>query len=351
MFLGIETSCDETAAAVVQSDGRVLSNIINSQIAAHQVYGGVVPELASRCHVEALPSVVRSAIHQAGIAWGDLTGIAVTRGPGLSTALLTGIAYARGLAFRLNLPLFGVNHLVGHLHSIVLGRDRPSRPLEFPVLLLLVSGGHTCLIRRDSTTEWTVLGQTLDDAAGEALDKGARLMGLGYPGGPEIERVACGGNPRAIDFPRGNAVPGSAGWASPFTFSGLKTSLLYHLKKHPEDAKPDRLADTAASFQEAVVDSLVRKVDQYLASGACRLIGCAGGVARNRRLREALTAAGTRRGIPVWFAEPEYCADNAAMIAAAAMACYASRSPEGTTVDVDPALSLTDPLPVGHPFH
>lgn len=346
MFLGIETSCDETAAAVVQLDGRVLSSIIYSQIAEHQVYGGVVPELASRCHVEALPGVVQTAIHQAGIQWRDLSGIAVTRGPGLSTALLTGISYARGLSLSLGLPLFGVNHLIGHLQSIALTKETSCRPLVYPHLVQLVSGGHTCLVRRESNLAWTVLGQTLDDAAGEALDKGARLMGLGYPGGPEIERVGATGNARAISFPRGNPTPGSGGWKYPFTFSGLKTSLLYHLKKHPEDALSGRLADTAASFQEAVVDSLINRVKQAIDEESCRMIGCAGGVARNRRLREKLNELGAKRGLPVWFAEPEYCADNAAMIAAAAMTCYTSGTSYGSTTEVEPSLSLMDALPV-----
>jgi len=344
MFLGIETSCDETAAAVVQADGRVLSSVIYSQIAAHQIYGGVVPELASRCHVEALPDVVQSAINNAGIKWGDVTGIAVTRGPGLSTALLTGISYARGLSLRLGIPLFGVNHLIGHLQSIALTKDSASRVLLYPHLVLLVSGGHTCLVRRDTATEWTVLGQTLDDAAGEALDKGARLMGLGYPGGPEIERIGITGNAKVITFPRGNPPAGSGGWQYPFTFSGLKTSLLYHLKKHPEDMSDARLPDTAASFQEAVVDALVNRVKQAIREESVHLIGCAGGVARNRRLREALHALGAKSGLPVWFAEPEYCADNAAMIAAAAISCYLPVFPQGTTTEVDPSLSLVDPV-------
>lgn len=346
MFLGIETSCDETAAAVLQDDSRVLSSVIFSQIAAHQMYGGVVPELASRCHVEALPGVVQSAINQAGIHWQDIKGIAVTRGPGLSTALLTGISYARGLSLRLGVPLFGVNHLIGHLQSIALTKDSVAKTMLFPHLVLLVSGGHTCLVRRDTVTDWTVLGQTLDDAAGEALDKGARLMGLGYPGGPEIERIGHTGNAKAIPFPRGRPPAGSGGWQYPFTFSGLKTSLLYHLKKHPEDMSEAKLPDTAASFQEAVVDALVHRVKQAVEEESVKLIGCAGGVARNRRLREVLNATGKKYGLPVWFAEPEYCADNAAMIAAAAMTCYRPGSPDGTITDVDPGLSLSDSVVV-----
>ena len=343
-FLGIETSCDETAAAVVQTDGLVRSNIIFSQIASHQPYGGVVPELASRCHVQALPEVVRQAMAQAGADWSDLAGIAVTRGPGLSTALLTGITYARGLSMRLDVPLFGVSHLVGHLHSICLQTNEVAKALAYPHLVLLVSGGHTCLVRREAVDQWTVLGQTLDDAAGEALDKGARLMGLGYPGGPEIERLGGSGNPTTIRFPRGNAPKGSGGWKYPFTYSGLKTALLYHTRKNPEDVTPERLPHLAASYQEAVVDTLMKRVTDAVKDAPCALIGCAGGVARNSRLREKLTEFGKSKGMAVAFAEPVYCADNAAMIAAAALACYAPLRPQGTTTEVNPNLALTDPI-------
>jgi N6-L-threonylcarbamoyladenine synthase len=340
MFLAIETSCDETAAAVVQSDGLVRSNIIYSQIAEHQVYGGVVPELASRCHVQALPGVVQSAMHQAGVSWSNLTGLAVTRGPGLANALLTGIAYARGLSMQLDIPLYGVNHLVGHIHSIGLNKIGPAEQLNYPQLILLVSGGHTCLVHRESVDSWTVLGQTLDDAAGEALDKGARLMGLGYPGGPEIQKIAMTGNPDAIKFPRGNAPKGSGSWEYPFTFSGLKTSLLYHVKKHPEDIGPERLADTAASYQEAVVDTLIHRIGQAIRQYPYALLGCAGGVARNLRLRQKMKNIGINCGIPVLIADPDYCADNAAMIGAAAISYYQRGQPHGSTVEVEPNLSI-----------
>jgi len=339
MFLGIETSCDETAAAVLAPDGRILSSLIQSQIARHQHYGGVVPEVASRCHVEALPGLVDAALHQAGCAWPHLTGIAVTRGPGLATSLLTGVVYARGLAMRLGVPLFGVNHLIGHLQSMWLRGAEPSAMASYPHLVLLVSGGHTCLVRRDSARHWTLLGQTLDDAAGEALDKGARLMGLGYPGGPEIQRLAASGNPQAIDFPRGNPHSLESGRELAFSFSGLKTALRYHLKKNPGDTSPDRLPGLAASYQEAVVDTLVRRVEQAFRPGITR-IGCAGGVARNSRLREKLAAAGRKLGVPVLFADPDVCADNAAMIAAAAQAVYAPEHPEGGTAEIDPNLSI-----------
>ncbi|HMP90646.1 MAG TPA: tRNA (adenosine(37)-N6)-threonylcarbamoyltransferase complex transferase subunit TsaD [Kiritimatiellia bacterium] len=343
-FLGIETSCDETAAAVVQFDGRVRSNIIYSQIADHKKYGGVVPELASRCHVQALPEVVRRAMQGAEVDWADVSGIAVTRGPGLATSLLTGVAYARGLSLRLGVPLYGVNHLIGHIQSICLAEKEPAADLLYPHLTLLVSGGHTCLIARQAVDRWQVLGQTLDDAAGEALDKGARVMGLGYPGGPEIEKLAKTGNPSAIAFPRGNAPAGSGGWEYPFTYSGLKTSLLYHVRNNPDEIMPERLPHLAASYQEAVVDTLMRRVKQAVELGEYRMIGCAGGVARNGRLREKLALFGEKVGLPVWFARPEYCADNAAMIAAAGMACYAPNAHSGSTTEVDPNLSLMDPL-------
>lgn len=342
MLLGIETSCDETAAAVVDAGGRVLSNIVYSQIAEHQRYGGVVPELASRCHVQALPDVVETAMHQAGADWRQLKGIAVTRGPGLATSLLTGVVYARGLAYRLELPLYGVNHLIGHLHSIWLREGRAAEEPAFPHVVLLVSGGHTCLLRRENLFSWTLLGQTLDDAAGEALDKGARLLGLGYPGGPEIQRLAAKGDIAAIDFPRGNPPSGSGGWTYPFSFSGLKTSLLYHLKKNPQDKEPGRIADTAASYQEAVVDTLVKRVKQVCDGERMTFIGCAGGVARNGRLREKLNRLGEQLGLPVRFADPAWCADNAAMIAAVAQACYVPKFPEGHATGVDPNLAVTD---------
>jgi len=339
MFLGIETSCDETAAAVLHADGRMLSSLIQSQIARHQQYGGVVPEVASRCHVEALPGLVDAALHQAGCTWKHITGIAVTRGPGLATSLLTGVVYARGLAMRLGVPLFGVNHLIGHLQSIWLRGNEPAAVPSYPHLVLLVSGGHTCLVRRDSAQQWSLLGQTLDDAAGEALDKGARLMGLGYPGGPEIQRLAANGNPQAVDFPRGNPYSTEEGRELAFSFSGLKTALLYHVKKNPGDTAPDRLPGLSASYQEAVVDTLVRRVEQAFQSGITS-IGCAGGVARNGRLREKLAASGRKLGAPVLFADPDVCADNAAMIAAAALAVYAPAHPHGYHTEIEPNLSI-----------
>lgn len=342
MLLGIETSCDETAAAVLDCDHRVRSSIIFSQVADHQPYGGVVPELASRCHVQALAGVVETALAEAGIGWDAVSGLAVTRGPGLATSLLTGVVYARALATRLCVPLFGVNHLIGHLHSIWLRGDEPPLAPVYPHLILLVSGGHTCLVRRDDPQTWRVLGQTLDDAAGEALDKGARLLGLGYPGGPEIQRLAVSGDPSAIPFPRGLPAPGSGGWDHPFSFSGLKTALLYHLRKNPGDLAVDRLPHVAASYQAAVVDTLIRRVEQACReAGDIALIGCAGGVARNQRLREALNQLGQRIGRPVVFAAPDVCADNAAMIAAAAAACYAPLFPDGSGTDVDPNLAVT----------
>ncbi|HMO04301.1 MAG TPA: tRNA (adenosine(37)-N6)-threonylcarbamoyltransferase complex transferase subunit TsaD [Kiritimatiellia bacterium] len=346
MMLGIETSCDETAVALVDVDGHVRVSLINSQIELHRIYGGVVPEIASRAHVQALPPLVDEAMREAGVGWKEITAIAVTRGPGLASSLLAGVAYARGLAQRLDRPLYGINHLVGHLQSIALEPSGPAVALDDPHLVLLVSGGHTCLVHRTGPETWTVLGQTIDDAAGEALDKGARLMGLGYPGGPEIQREAENGNPGAVAFPRGLAQPGAGGWRLPFTYSGVKTSLLYHLRKHPEDASPGRRADIAASYQEAVVDTLIKQLERALAQYPARMIGCGGGVARNRRLRERLAAVAEHYGLHLRLAAPAYCADNAAMIAAAAGVCYRPRCPAGSTVEVDPNLSLASPLPM-----
>ena len=340
-MLGIETSCDETAVAVVSDGGVVRANHVYSQIERHRPHGGVVPEIAARAHVEALPGLLTGALAEAGLAWADVDALAVTCGPGLASSLIVGVTAAQALALRLHRPLWSVNHLEGHLHSIVLGAGEPA-PL--PALVLLVSGGHTCLVRVAAPGRYEVLGQTLDDAAGEALDKGAKLLGLGYPGGPAIERAAAGGNPRAIAFPRGAggaaAAARQAGGDLWFSFSGLKTALLYHVRAHPEAAAGEALRDTAASYQEAVVDALIARVERALDGTEAVTLGAAGGVACNRRLREKLGALAAVRGLRLAVAEPRYCTDNAAMIAAAALAGFARRADPPGDLDAHPVLPL-----------
>ncbi|MBU0678109.1 MAG: tRNA (adenosine(37)-N6)-threonylcarbamoyltransferase complex transferase subunit TsaD [Verrucomicrobia bacterium] len=344
-MLGIETSCDETAAAVVRDGIEVKSSAVYSQIARHRPYGGVVPEIASRSHVELLPSIIEDALEQAGVRWPDIDRIAVTYGPGLSSSLLIGLSAAKALAMRLGVPLTGVNHLEAHLFSVFLGGNAP-RPGEVcPMVVLLVSGGHTCLVRLEASLESTLLGQTLDDAAGEALDKGANLLGLGYPGGPAIEKAAEGGDPHAIDFPRGlrqsrNESTGGLDRARCFSYSGLKTALLYYLRNNPDAVTEDTLRDIAASYQEAVIESLMRPVENALEGEKVKALACVGGVARNRRLRARLDELAVRAGVRLLLAEPEFCTDNAAMIAAAAgMGAGVEVPPEGD-LDVCPNLGL-----------
>ncbi|HEY7705890.1 MAG TPA: tRNA (adenosine(37)-N6)-threonylcarbamoyltransferase complex transferase subunit TsaD [Gaiellaceae bacterium] len=309
MILGIETSCDETAAALVTDDGRLLANVVSSQAELHARYGGVVPEVASRHHLELLLPAVRSALEEAGAELGDVDRVAVTQGPGLVGALLIGVSAAKALAWSRRLPLVPVNHLHGHVASLFLAVDgvsdtRHGRQVQVPFLCLLASGGHTMLldVRDHSTLE--VLGTTLDDAAGEAFDKGARLLGLGYPGGAQIDRVARDGDPDAFEFPVAR-VPGLD-----FSFSGLKTALLYTVRDlGPEEAERRR-ADLAASYQRAIVRALVERTQQAAATIGAERVAVVGGVAANSELRGALADAA--------LAPLELCTDNAAMIASAA---------------------------------
>ena len=314
IVLGIETSCDETSVALVEDGRRVLVQIVYSQIAKHAPYGGVVPEIAARCHVEALPPMLEDVLGRAGIGWAEVDRIAVTNGPGLASSLLVGLTAAQSLALRLNKPLVGVNHLAAHLYAVFLGDDASSTGAVFPLLTLLVSGGHTCLVRMPGPGRYEVLGQTLDDAAGEALDKGAMLLGLGYPGGPVLEKTARGGQNDFVKFPR--ALAGAEdGKEYAFSFSGLKTALRYYLKDNP--LTPEHLADVAASYQEAVVGALVGRVQRALKAKdhGCRALACGGGVARNGLLRERLGEVAKEHGVPLFLAAPEMCTDNAAMVA------------------------------------
>lgn len=306
--LGIETSCDETAAAVVQDGKIICSNIISSQIPTHRRYGGVVPEIASRHHVEAIVPVVEEALAIADIGWSDLSSVAVTSGPGLVGALLVGLSYAKALAYSLRLPLVGVNHLEGHIYASLLERD-----VAFPLLCLVVSGGHTDLIYVEDHGRYQLLGQTRDDAAGEAFDKIARALGLPYPGGPEIEKQARLGDPTAYDFPRAYLEEGSLD----FSFSGLKSSVLNTLNRLRQRGCEPVLPDVAASFQAAVVDVLVEKTLSAARKLSVSAIHVAGGVSANGHLRQRLTDAAAALGLKAHFPPLVLCTDNAAMIAAA----------------------------------
>jgi N6-L-threonylcarbamoyladenine synthase len=319
VILAIETSCDDTCAAVV--DGQVIrSNVISSQAAAHARYGGVVPEVASRHHVELVNPVIDAALGEAGVVLEDVESVAVTRGPGLIGALLVGISTAKALAAARGLPMIGVDHLHGHVAANFLAPD----PLEPPFLCLIASGGHTLLAAVREPSGFEVLGQTLDDAAGEALDKGARLLGLGYPGGPAIQRVGADGDPEAFAFPVAMARdPGLD-----FSFSGLKTALLYAVRDLDDDTLDERRADLAASYQAAVVDQLVAKLARAIDAEQWPAVALGGGVAANALLRERVEVLCAERGLRLKLVPPELCTDNAAMIAAAGGRLAATAHPD-----------------------
>ena len=332
LVLGIETSCDETAAAVVRDGRQVLSNVVYSQVARHRVFGGVVPEIASRLHVETLPLVVQHALNDAGVQWEHIEEVAVTRGPGLAPALLVGTAAARALGLSLGRPVRGVSHLVAHVYSLFLGLQAPEPAAVSPMLVLLVSGGHTMQLKLTADGGLRLLGETVDDAAGEALDKGAVVMGLGYPGGPAIEKAAVGGDPDRVPLPRpqvrdASLVPDGRPPELSFSFSGLKTALRYFVERHPESISPDRIADTAASYQAAVVGSLIGPLRRALESEEFVALGCVGGVARNRLLRRLLEETGRDFGLRLWLAEPQFCTDNAAMVAGLAGSGWRQHAP------------------------
>jgi N6-L-threonylcarbamoyladenine synthase len=309
LILAIETSCDDTCAAVVEGR-RIRSNVISSQAASHAAFGGVVPEVASRHHVELINPVVAAALEQAGCELGDVDAIAVTTRPGLIGALLVGLSTAKGLAAATGKPLIAVDHLHGHVAAAFLEPD----PLDPPFLALVASGGHTLLAAVADRESYEVLGSTLDDAAGEALDKAARLLGLGYPGGPAIEREAAGGDPEAFSFP----VAMSRDPGLDFSFSGLKTALVYAVRELGPERAEARRADLAASFQAAVVDQLVAKLRRALERGGFEAVALGGGVAANGPLRERAGLLCERQGVRLKLLPLELCTDNAAMIAAAA---------------------------------
>ncbi len=305
IVLGIESSCDETAAAVVES-GEILSNVIASQVKFHSEYGGVVPEIASRKHIEAIVPVIKQALSDAGLETKDIEGVAVTRGPGLVGSLLIGLSTAKALAYALDIPLVGVNHLEGHIAAIFLEERAP----VFPFVALIVSGGHTNIYRVKSYHDFYLIGQTRDDAAGEAFDKAAKLLNLGYPGGVVIDKMAKNGNPRAVAFPR--AMKDS----TDFSFSGLKTSLLTMLKKRGRDFNADELPDIVASYQEAIVDVLVDKTIRAVQENNLNQVVVCGGVAANSRLRQKFAETASEKRIELFIPPVILCTDNAAMIAA-----------------------------------
>lgn len=306
-ILAIESSCDETAAAVVEDGTRVLSSVVASQVAVHHVYGGVVPELASRKHIEAIVPVVREAVATAGIDRSELDAVAVTQGPGLVGALLVGFSYAKAYAWGLGIPCVGVNHLEGHMSSIFLSGNPPC----FPYVALLVSGGHTSLYYVTGPTDYELMGQTRDDAVGEAYDKVSKMLGLGYPGGVVIDGLAQGGDPKAIAFPR----PYLDKKGFEFSFSGLKSAVGRHLKDFP-DPDEARLHDIAASFQESVAVVLCHKLMYAAKVKNCAHVAVVGGVSANSRVRALVAEAASRRNLTFHAPELKYCGDNAAMIGA-----------------------------------
>ncbi len=322
-ILGIETSCDETAAAVVGCGSIVRSSVVASQTAVHHPYGGVVPELASRKHLEAVSRVVSEAVDRSGIRSSQIDAVAVTRGPGLIGALLVGFSFAKAYAYALSIPCVGVNHLEGHIHSVFLEADSP----DFPFVALLVSGGHTGIYHVTSHTGCELMGQTRDDAAGEAFDKVAKLLGLGYPGGIEIEAISRSGDPSRIRFPR----PYLDKADSDFSFSGLKSAVRRYVEIH---GFKENMADIVAGFQEAVVDVLTFKLIQAARSRQCGRIAVVGGVAANSRLREKVKSAAVEKGLSVFIPSPAFCGDNAAMIAAAGYHIFRAGHVCGLTDDV-----------------
>ncbi|MGO1768457.1 MAG: tRNA (adenosine(37)-N6)-threonylcarbamoyltransferase complex transferase subunit TsaD [Microbacterium sp.] len=342
LVLGIETSCDETGIGIVR--GReLLSNTIASSMDEHARYGGVVPEVAARAHLEALQPAIARAVSEAGIALRDLDAVAVTSGPGLAGALMVGIGAAKALAVSLGKPLYAVNHLVGHIAADILTEG--TAPLEHPTIALLVSGGHTSLLHvRDLTTDVELLGETIDDAAGEAFDKVARILGLPYPGGPQIDRAAEGGDPAAIRFPRGlSRASDRERHRWDFSFSGLKTSVARWIEQREAAGEEIPLADVAASFREAVVDVLVTKaLDACEERGVPRLL-LGGGVVANRRLRDATLERAAERGITVRIPPLALCTDNGAMIAGLAAELIASgRQPSTLAFGADSTLPVTE---------
>jgi N6-L-threonylcarbamoyladenine synthase len=338
LVLGIETSCDETAAAVVRDGNQIVSSVIASQVATHKKFGGVVPELASREHLDKIAPTVDEAFSRANVAKDSVDGIAVTVGPGLVGSLLVGVSYAKAMAFALQKPLVGVNHIEGHIYSVAF----ENLPVEHPALALIVSGGHTNLFWVPEPGKYKVVARTRDDAAGEAFDKVAKMLGLGYPGGPIIERLAREGDPRSIKF----AIPRMGDGLPDFSFSGLKTAVTKYIRESElepvrnGEAPSQGIKDLAASFQSVVVRSLVGTMEKLADEFGPRTLIVAGGVACNGALREAAKEAATRIGVPVYFPSPHLSTDNAAMIAAAGTVKLEAGERAGLDLNADVTLRL-----------
>ncbi len=324
LLLALESSCDETSAAIVKDGREILANLISSQIDLHAVYGGVVPELASRRHLEVIGPLVDSALTEAGVTAQDLEGIVVTRGPGLIGALLVGVSFAKAYAYALNIPFLGVHHIEGHILAVQLEQE-----VAFPFLAAAVSGGHTHLFRVDGIGQYKLLGRTVDDAAGEAFDKVAKMLGLGYPGGPIIDKLAAQGDNGGIVFPRPLLKKNNLD----FSFSGMKTAVLNHLHSLPSPPDETKTAQIACAFQTATVDVLVKKILRAADEQGLERIVVAGGVACNSGLRQTLHSVATKEGLSVHFPKPLLCADNAAMLAVAGD--YYLRSGKRSALDLN----------------
>ncbi len=332
LILAIESSCDETAAAVVKNGRTVLSNIINSQIDIHTLYGGVVPEIASRRHIENINPVVEMALKEASVTLDDITAVAVTYGPGLVGALLVGVAEAKAIAFAKKKPLVGVHHIEGHISANYIEH----KELEPPFAALVVSGGHTHLVMVEDYGKYEIIGRTRDDAAGEAFDKVARAVGLGYPGGPKIDKLAKEGNPHAIEFPRAHVEDAPYD----FSFSGIKSAVLNYLNSCEMKGEEVNRADLVASFQNAVVEALVTRAMKLVDEMKLEKLAVAGGVASNSALRAALQKACDDRGVKFYSPSPKLCTDNAAMIGAAGYYEYINGVRHGYDLNAVPNLKL-----------
>ena len=341
LVLGIETSCDETAAAVVRDGREIVSSVIATQIATHKRFGGVVPELASRQHIRDICGVVDRALRDGSATWADLGAVAVTHGPGLVGSLLVGLSFAKAAAAAANLPLIGVHHLAGHIESLVLHNGE----MPLPAIVLVVSGGHTSLYLVDRPGRYQVLSRTRDDAAGEAYDKVAKLLGLGYPGGPIIDRLAKTGNDRAIALPTTRLTHADRNAPElkgdlDFSFSGLKTAVLRHVKSAGHELSPAEVADICATFQRVVVSALVERTFDAARRFQASSIGVAGGVSANSRLRADLKARGDAREVPTFVPSLHLSTDNAAMIAAAGLRKYRAGLTSPMDLNADAALAL-----------
>ncbi len=332
--LAIETSCDETSVAILENGRKILSNVVVSQISIHEAFGGVVPEVASRKHVEVMNPVIRQALKEADLTLADCDHIAVTYGPGLVGALLVGVTSAKALSYALNKPLVGVNHIEGHIYANFIAHPE----LEPPFLCLVVSGGHTHLVEVKDYSTYRILGQTRDDAAGEAYDKVARAIGLGYPGGPKIDKLSEEGNPEAIDFPRVFLEADSYD----FSFSGLKSAVLNYLHRHRQKGGPVNEADVAASFQAAVIEVLVEKAFRAAKELGYPAVVMAGGVSANRHLRAAFQKRAEEEGRKFYFPPIELCTDNAAMIGCAGYYQYLAGKRANLDLNAIPSLKLAN---------